>query len=102
MQDLIRYGNHSEYECRSRADFAACIALFGAGYSAGEVWAVMTDSTNGISEKFVEKGRHGERYLGLTISKAQAVAKSGRHRICVKPPKTDTVARQKVVIRVGR
>lgn len=72
MQDLIRYGNHGEYKCRSRADMAACIAMFGAGYSAVEVWATMSDPTNGISEKFLEKGRDGERYLALTIGKAQA------------------------------
>ena len=101
MQNLIRYGNRGEYQSRSEADMAACVAMFGAGYGADEVWAVMTDLTNGISEKFVEKGQHGERYLGLTISKAQAVAKSGRHQICVKPPKSDSARRLKVVIRVG-
>lgn len=51
---------------------AACVAMFGAGYSEAEVWAVMTDQTNGISEKFFEKGRGGERYLALTIGKAEA------------------------------
>lgn len=43
MQDLILHGNKGEYETRSDADFAACIAMFGAGYEAPEVWAVMTD-----------------------------------------------------------
>ena len=62
---------------------------------------MMTDPTNGISEKFVEKGRDGERYLGLTISKAQSVVKSGIHRIHVNPPKCDPAARRKVVIRIG-
>jgi len=74
MQDLVRHGNHGEYETRSDADFAACIAMFGAGYEASEVWAAMTDPTNGISEKFFEKGRDGERYLTLTIGKAKARA----------------------------
>ena len=74
MRDLVYYGNRGEYPCRSRADMAACIAMFGAGYSEAEVWAVMTDPTNGISEKFFEKGRHGEQYLALTIGKAKARA----------------------------
>ena len=72
MQDLIRYGNRGEYESRSEADMAACVAMFGAGYSEAEVWAVMTNPTNGVSEKFFEKGRQGERYLALTIGKARA------------------------------
>jgi hypothetical protein len=49
MQNLIRYGNRGEYESRSEADMAACVAMFGADYSEAEVWAVMTDPTNGIS-----------------------------------------------------
>jgi hypothetical protein len=101
MQNLIRYGNRGEYESRSEADMAACTAMFGAGYSVDEVWAVVSDPTNGISEKFVEKGQHGESYLGLTISKAQAVAKSARHRVRVGPPKRDPTVRRRVVIRVG-
>ena len=101
MQDLVRYGNRGEYESRSEADMAACVAMFGAGYSVAEVWTAMTDSTNGISQKYREKGRQGERYLGLTISKAWVVAKPGRARVCVKPPKSDPARRQKVVIRVG-
>ncbi len=83
MQDLIQYGNNGEYRTRSDADFAACIALFGADYDVGEVWAAMTDPTNGISEKFLEKGRDGERYLALTIGKAEARAEVSPRR---RPP----------------
>ena len=101
MQNLIRYGNRGEYESRSEADMAVCVAMFGAGYSVDEVWATMTDPTNGISEKFAQKGRRGEQYLELTISKAQSVVKSGIHRIRVKPPKSDQAVRRRVVIRVG-
>ena len=74
MQNLIRYGNGGDYRSRSNADMAVCVAMFGAGYSQAEVWAVMADPANGISEKFVEKGRDGERYLALTIGKAEARA----------------------------
>ncbi len=71
MRDLIRHGNNGEYASRSDADFAACLAMFGAGYEEAEVWATMTDPANRISEKFLEKGLDGERYLALTIGKAR-------------------------------
>ena len=80
MQELIGYGNRGEYESRSEADFAACLAMFGAGYVEAEVWAVMTDPANGISEKFFEKWSQGERYLALTIGKAQAAAATSPRR----------------------
>jgi hypothetical protein len=76
MRDLIVHGNRGEYSSRSNADFAACVAMFGAGYAEAEVWAVMTDPANGISEKVFEKGRHGEAYLGLTIGKARSRAQT--------------------------
>jgi hypothetical protein len=76
MRDLIVHGNGGEYLSRSEADFAACLAMFGAGYAEAEVWAAMTDAANGISEKFSEKGRHGEAYLGLTIGKARSRAQT--------------------------
>jgi putative DNA primase/helicase len=81
MQELIGHGNRGDYESRSDADFAACLAMFGAGYAETEVWAVMTDPANAISEKFFQKGSDGERYLTLTIGKARAqVAASPRRR----------------------
>ena len=80
MHDLIRHGNRGEYESRSDADFAACLAMFGAGYEEAEVWAMMTDPANGISEKYFKKGSQGERYLALTIGKAQAAAAASPRR----------------------
>jgi len=50
--------------------------MFGAGYGEAEVWGAMTDLSNGISAKFLEKGRHGERYLAHTIGKAKARAQA--------------------------
>lgn len=76
VRDLIVHGNRGEYLSRSNADFAACVAMFGAGYAEAEVWAVMTEAANGISEKFFEKGRHGDAYLGLTIGKARSRAQT--------------------------
>jgi hypothetical protein len=102
MQDLIRYGNCGEYHSRSEADMAACVAMLGADYGVDEVWAAMTAWTNGISEKYFEEGCQGERYLQLTISKAQAFVKpSRRSRIYVGPPKSNPAVRKKGVVRVG-
>jgi hypothetical protein len=76
--ELIRHGNGTEYPSRSEADWAVCVGMFRAGYGLDEVWMVMTNPENGISEKFYEKGARGEDYLELTISKAHAHWKS-RH-----------------------
>ena len=78
---LVRHGNAgagSPYRSRSEADFAVCLAMFGAGYEEAEVWAVMTDPANGISERSLEKGRYAEGYLALTIGKARTIARSRR------------------------
>lgn len=104
IQNLIRRGNRGEYGCRSRADMAACVAMFSAGYSEEEVWAVMANPRCGISEKFVEKGRHGKGYLALTIGKAQAVAKpKGIKRqgvVSLGPPKAEAGVVREAVIRL--
>jgi hypothetical protein len=76
--ELVRRGNGTEYPSRSEADWAVCVEMFRAGYGLDEVWMVMTNPENGISEKFYEKGARGEDYLELTISKAHAHWKS-RH-----------------------
>jgi hypothetical protein len=74
-RELVLFGNCGQYASRSDADFAACLGMFGAGFEEAEVWAAMTDPANGISEKYLEKGRDGERYLALTIGKAAARAR---------------------------
>jgi hypothetical protein len=72
-RELVLYGDREgRYPSRSEADFAACLGMFATGLKEAEVWAAMTDPAHGISEKFHEKGRGGERYLSLTIGKAQA------------------------------
>lgn len=79
MRHLISRGNRgagNPYPSRSEADFAVCLAMFAAGCSEVEVWSVMIDATHGISEKYLEKGRHGGAYLSLTIGKARALARS--------------------------
>jgi hypothetical protein len=78
LLELVRRGNGREYPSRSEADWAVCVEMFRAGYGLDEVWTVMTNPENGISEKFYEKGARGEDYLELTIRKAHAHWKS-RH-----------------------
>jgi hypothetical protein len=81
-RELILFGDkEGRYTSRSEADFAACLGMFVAGFEEAEVWATMTDPTHGISEKFLEKGRGGERYLSLTIGKAAAKATASRLRV---------------------
>jgi hypothetical protein len=81
-RELVLFGDREgHYASRSEADFAACLGMFAAGFEEAEVWAAMTDPTHGISEKFYERGRSGERYLSLTIGKAAAKARSSRVRI---------------------
>jgi RepB DNA-primase N-terminal domain len=101
MQDLVRSGNRGEYSCRSRADMAACVAMFAAGYSEAEVWAAMSDPANGISEKFLQKGRHGERYLSLTIGKARARAQASPRVGAPRLGRGKVYARREGVIRCG-
>jgi hypothetical protein len=105
MRDLIVHGNRGEYPSRSEADFAACVAMFGAGYAEAEVWAVMTDPANGISEKFLEKGRDGERYLALTIGNARSAAGPPRIRrrgtVRVSAPRVGAGIAGKVVVGLG-
>ncbi len=97
MRDVVRFGNRGEYRSRSEADFAACLAMFAAGYSEMEVWAAMTDPALGISEKFLEKGRDGEQYLGCTIGKAGALAQASPG-----PKQGKVYARREVVVRLGQ
>jgi hypothetical protein len=81
-RELVRFGDRAgRYVSRSEADFAACLGMLAAGFEEAEVWAAMTDPTHGISEKFYEKGRGGERYLSLTIGKAAAKARASKLRV---------------------
>ena len=81
-RELILLGDRTgHYASRSEADFAACLGMFAAGFEEAEVWAAMTDPTHGISEKFLEEGRGGERYLSLTIGKAAEKSRASRLRM---------------------
>jgi hypothetical protein len=81
-RELVLFGDlEGRYASRSEADFAACLGMFVAGFEEAEVWAAMTDPTHGISEKFFEQGRGGERYLSLTIGKAAAKARVSGARV---------------------
>lgn len=81
IQELIEGGNTAAgkpYKSRSEADFAVCIAMFGAGYEEADVWDVLTDPSNGISERYRARGRHGPSYLVATITKARTRATPSR------------------------
>ena len=81
--DLIQNGNRGEYPSRSEADMAVCATMFRAGYSVDEVWMVMTDPANGISEPFFEEnGERAEVHLELLISEARHAGgkKGGKHK----------------------
>lgn len=80
FRDLISRGNRGEYPSRSEADMAVCVAMFARGYGLSEVWMAMTDPSNLISEKYFEKGPHGEAYLGLTASKARELVRASEKR----------------------
>jgi hypothetical protein len=81
-RELVIFGDREgRYASRSEADFAACLGMFAVGFEEAEVWATMTDPTHGISAKFREEGRGGERYLSLTIGKAAAKARASRIRV---------------------
>jgi len=81
-RELVIFGDREgRYASRSEADFAACLGMFAAGFEEAEVWAAMTDPMHGISQKFLKKGRGGERYLSLTIGKAAAKAKPSSMRV---------------------
>ena len=81
-RELVLFGDREgRYKSRSEADFAACLGMFASGLNEAEVWAVMTDPTHAISEKFRGKGRGGERYLSLTIGKAAAKARPSSMRV---------------------
>ncbi len=78
MLDLIRNGNRGEYPNRPEASEAVCAAMFQAGYVVAEVWIVMTDPANGISEGFFEEGgERAEVHLELLISEAYEATTMG-------------------------
>ena len=56
VRNLIRHGNRGQYPTHSEAAAAACVELLRAAYGASEVWTVLTDPINSISEVFFTKG----------------------------------------------
>ncbi|MGF1473175.1 MAG: DNA-primase RepB domain-containing protein [Rubrobacteraceae bacterium] len=74
MRNLIVLGNTAAgkpYPTRSHADFAVAIAMFGARFEEREVWDVLSNPHNGISERYRDRGRYGYDYLFRTIGKAR-------------------------------
>jgi hypothetical protein len=71
VRDLIRDGNRGQYPEHSEAAAAVCAAMFRVDFGAAELWMVMTDPTNVISNSFFSRGgEQGEAYLERIISQA--------------------------------
>lgn len=81
MRRLAHTGNDGQYPSRSEADFAVAVAMFGKGYTANEVLAVLSDRSLGISEKAREQGRHAASYLTRTVERAGRVALPARSKL---------------------
>ncbi len=81
MRRLAHTGNDGQYPSRSEADFAVAVAMFGKGYTASEVLAVLSDPSLGISEKAREQGRHAASYLTRTVERAGRVALPARRKL---------------------
>ncbi len=55
--------------------------MFGKGYTANEVLAVLSDRSLGISEKAREQGLHAASYLTRTVERAGRVALPARRKL---------------------
>ena len=71
VRSLIRHGDRGEHPNRSEASVAICAEMFRVGYGLDEVWMVMTNPANGISQVFFQNdGEEAEVNLERIISRA--------------------------------
>lgn len=80
VRDLIYHGNRREHLSRSEAALEVCAAMFRASYGLDELWMVLTDPTNAISESFFSKdATQAEAWLERIVPAAyDAVNRSER------------------------
>lgn len=71
IKTLIIDGNNGKYPSRSEANQAVVNALVNAGYSNDIIRAIFTNLEFKIGEKYREKGNYGDKYLALSIEKAE-------------------------------
>lgn len=76
-RDLIRRGNGFRRRSRREAWVSACAAMAQAGFGTDEIWIVMTDARNGISQQFYEGGESAEDHLESIIGAALSRAVDG-------------------------
>ena len=71
--ELLQHGLRGKHWSRDEERMEVCAELLRAGYSADEIWTVMTHPNNGISREFFEEdGEEAETRLERTISEAYA------------------------------
>ncbi|NSW83145.1 MAG: DNA primase [Syntrophothermus sp.] len=70
IRKSIETGDVGKYPSRSERDMAITHYLVKAGLSDDQIWYIF--KTQACGDKFREKGRSGDDYLALTISKARA------------------------------
>lgn len=73
IRALIKEGSNGD---RSGAVMSVAVALVNAGYDDATIVALLSNPAHKISEKFVEKGVDGPRWLGLTIGSARSFVAS--------------------------
>ncbi len=73
LKKLVRDGwdQGCGYDSRSELDMAVMVALLQGKHAHDEILAVFKDPSNKISEKFLEKGTDGARYLTKTLTAAE-------------------------------
>jgi hypothetical protein len=77
VRDLIRYGHRGQYPTHSEDTMAVREVMFRVGYAVDEIWMILTDPANGISDSFYSKDgeEQGEAYLERIISQAYDLTK---------------------------
>lgn len=69
VRDLIHYGNRNGHLDGSDAAVVVCVEMFRASHGVDEIWMIMTDPNNAISEAFFEEdGEQAEAYLDRIVS----------------------------------
>jgi hypothetical protein len=77
---LIRNGNRDGCPSYSKAAGVVCTEMFKPGFGVDEVWMVLTDPANGISEVFFEEdGEQAEAWLERIICEACEAVNRSEH-----------------------
>ena len=78
--DLIRYRSHDRHLGCSEDIVAVCVELLWADYGVAEIWMILTDPNNGISEAFFSKdGKQAEAWLEWIVCEAYKEVNRSEH-----------------------